>query len=78
MTTLSILGAFFYQNKIISKNDLFKQKLNLYLMSFGFYFYFILFHQPWFYIGHLIIFGNLFSKDLLVFDLILIRCYKIF
>ena len=40
MTTLSILGAFFYQNKIISKNDLFKQKLNLYLMSFGFLFLF--------------------------------------
>ena len=37
MTLLSIFGTIYYQNKIISTKDLNKQRLNLYIMSFGFF-----------------------------------------
>ena len=37
MTLLSIFGAIYYQNKIIGTKDLNKQRLNLYIMSLGFF-----------------------------------------
>ena len=40
MTLLSILGAIAHQNKIIDKKNLGKQRLQLYLMSLGFFFIF--------------------------------------
>ena len=40
MTILTIYSSFFFKNKIVSAKELQKQKLNLYLMSFGFFFLF--------------------------------------
>lgn len=36
MTLLTVIGTIFHQNKFILKKDINKQKLNLYLMAFGF------------------------------------------
>lgn len=36
MTLLSILGAVLFKNKIVNQKELFKQKINLFLMSIGF------------------------------------------